>query len=162
MMKLVPYGTPVRIGEGPDTDKTFRIAHTDDVKVVNDGAVVGDIFLSNEVIEDMADKLMNYNIDHKDDISPDDIKFIPPFPENCPIDPGQHASGPAINLEGDIKIVDVYRKADDEDIAVVPNGIIHEGEFISVAQLAGATMLGTGLCKLYKQETGKELPKFKS
>jgi hypothetical protein len=137
------------------------------VKVVNDGAIVGDIYLSDEVIEDMADKLMKYANEEDEeytrrkeaDVS--QVKYISPFPANCPIDPKHTAIGPTMNLNGDVRMTEVYRYCDDEDINVVPNGIIHDGEFISVHQLANATILGTNLCKLYKKETGNPIPDFK-
>jgi len=153
-MKMVEYGKPVYLANGEE----YEVIRPNQIKVCGDGALVGNAYLSNEVIENLADKL----IESGDKDVATDIKYIPPFPENCPIDPKHHATGPAMDLNGEIKNVDVYRKADDEDIAVVPNGIIHDGEFINTRQIAEAAMIGCELTKLYRQETGKgtEVPKL--
>ena len=175
-MKMVEYGKPVYLAN----NKQYEVIRPNQISVVDDGAIVGNAYLSDEVIEDMANKIMRKSLEEEalekgyvealDDpgveealmVPVDEIKYIPPFPENCPIDPKHHASGPAMDLTGEIKKVDVYRKADDEDIAVVPNGIIHEGEFISIKQIGEASLIGSQLCQIYKQETGKSLPSLKT
>ena len=170
-LKMVSWGKPVYYNK--EDKMSYDIIRPEQVKACEDGAIVGNMFLSDNVLENIADKVIKYAVDSeiKENgyatdgpgvekaltVPVEDIKYIPPFPENCPIDPKHHATGPAMDLTGEIKNVDVYRKADDEDIAVVPNGIIHDGEFISISQIGEAAMVGAGLCKLFKQETGNIL-----
>lgn len=178
-MEMITYGKPVYYDYA--NKKAYDVISSNQVEAVDEGVIVGDKFLTYEVVNDMANKIMEDAKKPKKEelfeeferngyvengpgvvealtVPVEEIKFIPPFPENCPIDPKHHATGPAMDLTGEIKAVDVYRKADDEDIAVVPNGIIHDGEFISTSQIAEASMLGCQLCKVYAKETGK-LPK---
>ena len=173
---MVDYCKQVYLNDGNE----YNVIQPNQVRAVNNGALVGNSYLSKEVIDDMANKLMRHSLEEEalekgyvkalDDpgveealmVPVNEIKYIPPFPENCPIDPKHHASGPAMDLTGEIKKVDVYRKADDEDIAVVPNGIIHDGEFISIGQIGDAALIGAQLCQIYKQETGKALPPLKT
>ena len=174
MMKKISFGKPIHVAWDENGKMTeHRVIQPEEVKVDDEGVIAGDVFLPTAVLEDMADKMVAYGKEEKaqdkameqemygdrDFDLADRIAYIPAFPANCPIGPdynNNYASGPAMDLSGNIKLVDVYDYAKDEDINVVPNGMIHKGEFISIKQFTNVTMLGASLCKLEKLKKSEE------